>query len=78
MSEVIGARAPEDDGPTPDDQTDRDLATPHFASWSARRESGALLQSVAANWPDDDDLIAKSDRAHELLCEIDDAICNKG
>lgn len=75
MQDTFGTKAT--DGPTPDDQIDRDLATPHFVSWSARRESNALLQSVAANWPDDEDLIAKADRAHELLVEIDDAIAAK-
>lgn len=77
MNDVYGAKAPDENEPTPEDQTDHDLATPHFVSWSARRESGALLQSIGANWPEDEDLIARADRAHELLVEIDERIAAK-
>ena len=77
MQNTFGAKAPDNDGPPPEDQTDRDLATPHFVSWSARRESNALLQTVAANWPEDEELIARCDRLHELAVEIDDRIAAK-
>ena len=75
MPDIFGTKA--SDGMTPDDAIDRDLGRPEFVAYSARKEAGSLLRSIAANWPDDDDLIAKADRAHELLVEIDDRIAEK-
>lgn len=73
----FGAKASEDDGPTPDDQTDHDLGRPEFVAYSVRKEARVLLASVAANWPDDDDLIASVDRLYELAVSVDDRISAK-
>lgn len=60
--------------PDADDMTDRDLASPQFVSWSARREANQLLKIIGMLYPDDADLIDRADRAHDLLCGIDDAL----
>ena len=55
------------------DIIDRDLASPQFVSWTARREAKHLLEVVSHLWPDSD-MRAKALRMFELACEIDDEI----
>jgi len=52
---------------------DRDLASPQFVSWTARREAKHLLEVVSHLRPDSE-MRQKALRAFELISEIDDAI----
>lgn len=56
------------------DMIDRDLANPEFVSWTARREARHLLDVVHQLFPDNAEIINLADRAHEMICTIDDGI----
>lgn len=71
--DIIGKKAVNEDGPSEDDLTDRDLASPQFVSWVARREVRHLRDVVNA-LPDLSGLKPLADEAVRVVDEIDDAI----
>lgn len=73
MEDIIGKKADDSDSPDPDDIIDRDLASPQFVSWSARKEVGQL-HGVIHHLPELSGLIPMADEALRLVQEIDDAI----
>lgn len=75
--EIIGQKAVLDDGPDEEDMTDRDLASPQFVSWSARREVRLLrdvIKTLAPTHVVMADLLARADDAVRLVDDIDNAI----
>lgn len=72
--DIYGTYAGGPHGPSPDDIIDRDLTSPQFVSWTARREAKHLLEVVSHLWPDDKGMVDMADKAHDLICAIDDAI----
>lgn len=62
-----------DDASMFDEMNNRDLASPQFVSWSARREAKHLVEVVSHLYPDGQ---IKQDalNAFELICKVDDAI----
>jgi hypothetical protein len=56
-----------------EEMIDRDLASPQFATWTARREAKHQLEVISHLWPDGA-LRLKALRMFELACEIDDTV----
>ena len=52
---------------------DRDLTSPQFVTWTARREAKHQLEVISHLWPDGA-LREKALKMFELACEIDDAV----
>lgn len=75
--DIIGKKAELDDGPSEDDIIDRDLASPQFVSWTARREA-KYLRDVVKTIPQLRDLLPKAELAHNLIVEIDEALNGYG
>lgn len=73
MEDIIGKKATLDDGPSEDDIIDRDLASPQFVSWTARREA-RHLRDVVRTLPQLGLLLPMAEEAVRLIDEIDDAI----
>lgn len=71
--DTYGKKADDSDEPDAEDLTDRDLASPQFVSWSARREV-RHLRDVVRTLPGLSGLTAMADEAVRLVEEIDDAI----
>ena len=71
--DIIGRKAVLDDGPSEDDLIDRDLASPQFVSWVARREVRHLLD-VVKTLPQFAGLVPMAEEAVRLVEEIDDGI----
>lgn len=71
--DTYGKKADDSDEPDAEDLTDRDLASPQFVSWSARREV-RHLRDVVRTLPAFSGLTAMADEAVRLVEEIDDAI----
>lgn len=72
--DIIGKKAVNEDGPSEDDLIDRDLASPQFVSWTARREAGHLRDVVRTLWPHHEQMVEKAQRAFDLIAELDDEI----
>lgn len=73
MNDIIGKKASNDDGPSEDDLIDRDLASPQFVSWSARKEV-RHLRDVVKTLPYLASLLPMADEAVRLVDEIDAGI----
>jgi hypothetical protein len=53
---------------------DRDLASPQFVSWQARKEVKHLLDVVKTLYPDDRAMLCVADVAYRSVCLLDDEI----
>ena len=53
---------------------DRDLASPQFVSWQARKEAKHLLQVVRHLYPNDATMLQLAEMAHNCIILIDDEI----
>lgn len=73
MELIYGGKSEDEDGPTPDDILDRDLATPHFVSWSALREMKNLHHIIHA-LPEYEHLRQMADECLTCMGHLDDHI----
>ena len=53
---------------------DRDLASPQFVSWQARKETKHLLDVVNHLYHDDKTMVQLAEMAYNCVCLIDDEI----
>jgi len=53
---------------------DRDLASPQFVSWQARKEAKHLYDLVRHLYPDDATMLSLAQMAHNCIILLDDEI----